>query len=144
MSECPSCFRLFCAQCKVGWHADIGCAEYQSLSKDEREKEDIMLRKLAKTKNWQRCPKCKYYVEKSEGCLYMKCRCGLATSSFNGIWLLSKGILSFDQMFHDLRSPHSGPNLRVDSAYCYLVCPFTGMSDKFDYANYYETERVIE
>uniref|UniRef100_A0A803M8V8 RBR-type E3 ubiquitin transferase n=1 Tax=Chenopodium quinoa TaxID=63459 RepID=A0A803M8V8_CHEQI len=91
MSECPSCFRLFCAQCKVGWHADIECAEYQSLNKDEREKEDIMLRKLAKIKNWQRCPKCKYYVEKSEGCLYMKCRCGLATSSFNE--LLSKGIL---------------------------------------------------
>lgn len=78
MSECPSCFRLFCAQCRVGWHAGIKCEEYQSLSKDEREKEDIMLRKLAKSKNWQRCPKCKYYVEKSEGCLYMKCRCGVA------------------------------------------------------------------
>lgn len=74
MSECPSCFRMFCAQCRVGWHAGIECAEYQSLSKDERDKDDIMLRKLAKSKNWQRCPKCKYYVEKSEGCLYMKCR----------------------------------------------------------------------
>ncbi|KAL2940547.1 hypothetical protein RDABS01_023507 [Bienertia sinuspersici] len=74
ISECPSCFRLFCAQCRVAWHTGIGCAEYQSLSKDERDKDDIMLRKLAKSKNWQRCPKCKYYVEKSEGCLYMKCR----------------------------------------------------------------------
>lgn len=77
-SECPSCFRLFCAQCKVGWHDSIGCAEYQKLSKDEREKEDIMLRNLAKNQRWQRCPTCKFYVEKAEGCLYMKCRCGIA------------------------------------------------------------------
>lgn len=73
-SECPSCFRLFCAQCRVGWHEGVACSEYQSLGKDEREKEDIMLRQLAKSKKWQRCPKCKYYVEKSEGCLFMKCR----------------------------------------------------------------------
>lgn len=49
-SECPSCFRLFCAQCKVGWHEGIECAEYQKLNKDERDKEDIMLRNLAKGK----------------------------------------------------------------------------------------------
>ncbi|CAO2841632.1 unnamed protein product [Amaranthus hypochondriacus] len=78
MSECPNCHRLFCAQCKVGWHDGVECAEYQSLSKDEREKDDIMLRKLAKSNKWQRCPVCKFYVEKSEGCLYMKCRCGIA------------------------------------------------------------------
>ncbi|XP_015955045.1 E3 ubiquitin-protein ligase RSL1 [Arachis duranensis] len=77
-SECPNCRRLFCAQCKVAWHDGIGCDEFQTLNKDEREKEDIMLMNLAKTKKWRRCPMCKYYVEKSEGCMYMKCRCGYA------------------------------------------------------------------
>ncbi|KAI8016914.1 putative E3 ubiquitin-protein ligase RNF217 [Camellia lanceoleosa] len=75
-SECPNCRRLFCAQCKVPWHSGIECAEFQKLNKDEREKEDIMLIQLAKKNKWIRCPKCKFYVEKSQGCLFMMCRCG--------------------------------------------------------------------
>lgn len=77
-SECPNCWRLFCAKCKVPWHNGIGCDEFQKLGKDERGREDIMFKSLAKNKNWQRCPKCKVYVERTEGCLYMKCRCGTA------------------------------------------------------------------
>ncbi|WCJ42874.1 RING/U-box superfamily protein [Euphorbia peplus] len=75
-SECPNCRRLFCAQCKVPWHAEIECAEFQKLHKDEREKEDIMLMKLAGNKHWMRCPKCRVFVERIEGCRYIKCRCG--------------------------------------------------------------------
>ncbi|XP_059633281.1 E3 ubiquitin-protein ligase RSL1-like [Cornus florida] len=75
-SECPNCYRLFCAQCNVAWHLGIECAEFQKLNKDEREKEDIMLLQLAKNQKWIRCPKCRFYVEKSAGCLFMRCRCG--------------------------------------------------------------------
>lgn len=73
-SECPVCRRLFCARCKVPWHSGIACGEFQNLHKDEREREDIMLMQLAKNNKWTRCPQCKFYVEKSEGCLFMKCR----------------------------------------------------------------------
>ncbi|PSR89238.1 E3 ubiquitin-protein like [Actinidia chinensis var. chinensis] len=68
-SECPNCRRLFCARCKVPWHSEIGCEEFQKLNKDEREREDIMLMQLAKKNRWMRCPKCKFYVERKEGCL---------------------------------------------------------------------------
>lgn len=74
-AECPHCCRLFCAQCKVPWHV-VSCKEYQKLGLDERGREDIMLREMAKSCQWQRCPKCKYYVEKIDGCMFMKCRCG--------------------------------------------------------------------
>ncbi|PON66070.1 E3 ubiquitin ligase RBR family [Parasponia andersonii] len=77
-SECPSCYRMFCAQCKVPWHAGIDCAEFQKLNKDEREEEDIMLMQLAKKKHWRRCPNCNFYVERKDGCLYMLCRCRTA------------------------------------------------------------------
>ncbi|XP_022732329.1 E3 ubiquitin-protein ligase RNF144A-like [Durio zibethinus] len=77
-SECPNCRRLFCAQCKVPWHAGIECGEFQGLDKDEREREDIMLMKLAKDKKWSRCPKCRFVVERTEGCRLMRCRCGTA------------------------------------------------------------------
>lgn len=73
-SVCPDCNRMFCAQCKVPWHAGIQCAEFQKLHKDEREPEDIMLMTLAQKENWRRCPNCKIFVEKKEGCRYMRCR----------------------------------------------------------------------
>lgn len=75
MSECPHCKRVVCAECRVPWHIEFNCDEFQML----RDKgEDEMVRALAKKNKWRRCKKCKYYVEKEEGCMYIKCRCGHA------------------------------------------------------------------
>ncbi|XP_016448639.2 E3 ubiquitin-protein ligase RSL1-like [Nicotiana tabacum] len=75
-SKCPECKRLFCAKCKVPWHLGIVCEEFEKLHKDEREREDIQLMQLAKSQEWQRCPNCRYYVARSQGCAQMHCRCG--------------------------------------------------------------------
>lgn len=75
-SECPVCRRLFCAGCYVPWHSGVECEEFQRLNPDERGREDLMLKELVKAKSWNRCPRCKYYVEKSQGCIHMTCRCG--------------------------------------------------------------------
>ncbi|OEL16121.1 hypothetical protein BAE44_0022860 [Dichanthelium oligosanthes] len=72
--ECPHCCRMFCAQCKVPWHDGVTCTEFQRLGKDERDREDLLLRKVAQESKWQRCPKCKMYVERSEGCVFIICR----------------------------------------------------------------------
>ncbi|KAK8514196.1 hypothetical protein V6N13_063101 [Hibiscus sabdariffa] len=74
-SECPFCHRLFCAQCYVPWHTGIGCEDFQRLNEDERGREDLMVRELAMENKWTRCPKCNYYVERTEGCPHMTCRC---------------------------------------------------------------------
>lgn len=73
-SECPHCHRLFCAQCRVSWHAGVDCREFQSLKNSEQGKEDLLTMKLAKKKNWKRCPQCNYYVEKVHGCTHIICR----------------------------------------------------------------------
>ena len=73
VSECPYCNRLFCAQCKVPWHSEIGCNEFQNLKKYEREREDLMVMELAKNKSWKRCPKCDFYVERIDGCAHISC-----------------------------------------------------------------------
>lgn len=78
-TECPSCHRLFCAQCKVTWHAGIGCQEFQSFGntttkKKSSDEEDAMLIRMAKIKQWRRCPRCKMYVEKRDGCMHIRCR----------------------------------------------------------------------
>ncbi|KAJ0249309.1 RING/U-box superfamily protein [Hirschfeldia incana] len=79
-TECPSCHRLFCARCKVKWHAGIRCEEFQRVGntgkKKNSDEEDAMLIQMAKNKQWRRCPSCKFYVEKIDGCVHMRCRCG--------------------------------------------------------------------
>ncbi|XP_071740721.1 E3 ubiquitin-protein ligase RSL1 [Rutidosis leptorrhynchoides] len=75
-AECPHCNRLFCAQCKVAWHAGLDCSEYKSLKTGERDPSDLLLMNIAKDKRWKRCPKCAYYVEKIDGCNHIRCRCG--------------------------------------------------------------------
>ncbi|KAK4753256.1 hypothetical protein SAY87_022054 [Trapa incisa] len=74
--ECPHCNRLFCVQCRVPWHSGVSCQEFQELNEDERDSEDIMLWKLAQNNKWARCPNCRFYVERTEGCPHMNCRCG--------------------------------------------------------------------
>ncbi|CAJ2663281.1 unnamed protein product [Trifolium pratense] len=75
-SECPICHRLFCAQCKVSWHAGVNCKEFRSLEVGERGAEDLMVMELAKNNNWKRCPNCSFYVERNKGCNRILCRCG--------------------------------------------------------------------
>ncbi|PKA49569.1 hypothetical protein AXF42_Ash004109 [Apostasia shenzhenica] len=72
-AECPHCFRLLCAHCKVPWHAALTCKAHQKLQKNVK-RLDLMLKELAMNEKWQRCPKCKFYVEKSGGCMSMHCR----------------------------------------------------------------------
>ncbi|CAN7002419.1 unnamed protein product [Brassica rapa subsp. trilocularis] len=95
VAECPSCHRLFCAQCKVTWHAGIGCKQFQRVGntrkkcsvilngilnitkgKEKKKNVDKLLIQLAKKKQWRRCPSCNFYVEKLVGCMHISCRCG--------------------------------------------------------------------
>ncbi|XP_030523965.1 E3 ubiquitin-protein ligase RSL1 [Rhodamnia argentea] len=77
MSECPSCRRLFCAQCKVAWHVGMDCKEFQMMKRGAREEDlDKMMTKLAESNRWRRCPNCKFYVDKVDGCQHISCRCG--------------------------------------------------------------------
>ncbi|KAK6911805.1 IBR domain [Dillenia turbinata] len=71
--ECPYCHRLFCARCKVPWHCEINCEMFQNLREDERGNDDIKAIQLAKVKDWKRCPKCSFYVEKTSGCMHILC-----------------------------------------------------------------------
>lgn len=111
-SECPNCWRLFCAQCKTSWYAGIDCAEFQKSNRDERERENIMMMELAKNKNWKRCPNCRFYVERTSGCMYMKCRSvhPLFPSIFSLKWL-------HEFLCCLLTSWHN--NHRCGSAFCY-------------------------
>ena len=74
MCECLHCNRLLCAECRVPWHSGQTCQTYKrEMEKEEGESSQFM--ELARSKKWQKCPRCGFYVERAEGCLYIRCRC---------------------------------------------------------------------
>ncbi|CAL0301714.1 unnamed protein product [Lupinus luteus] len=63
--ECPYCHRLFCAQCKIPWHAEMSCKEFQMLKKNKGENYlDLKFLESAKANKWRKCPNCSFYVER--------------------------------------------------------------------------------
>lgn len=59
---------------QVPWHEDLTCAEFQAIPSHEREPEDLCLKALARSKNWQRCARCRFVVELTAGCQHISCR----------------------------------------------------------------------
>lgn len=75
-AQCPSCQHLMCVPCRVPWHADITCEQFQALPLDERSPEDRATLQLARSKRWRRCYQCQSLVELAQGCNHITCRCG--------------------------------------------------------------------
>uniref|UniRef100_A0A804MZT4 Ion channel CASTOR n=1 Tax=Zea mays TaxID=4577 RepID=A0A804MZT4_MAIZE len=79
-SECPSC------ACAVARRRYLHRVQEQ---KGGRGIEDMMLLEMAKGKNWKRCPKCEFFVEKRDGCLHVTCSRLL-------LWHLDPSIIRLD------------------------------------------------
>ena len=71
---CPMCTKHYCLNCKDEWHVGMTCQEYKD-SRDVNKLDDQFF-KFVKGAKFKMCPKCKYWVEKNQGCNHMKCRCG--------------------------------------------------------------------
>ena len=59
----------------MAWHKDMSCAEYSSYKGLDGEEESF--KQFIRGAKYKQCPKCKFWVEKSEGCNHMECRCGM-------------------------------------------------------------------
>ncbi|KAF7840451.1 putative E3 ubiquitin-protein ligase RNF217 [Senna tora] len=70
-SICPHCGRDICVNCKAPWHIGFECVRFERLKHNE----EALMMDLAKRSKWRRCPNCKHYVEKRNGCDFIKCRC---------------------------------------------------------------------
>ena len=71
---CPICQKEYCLFCKEIWHKEMTCQEYQD-SKDTKKCDEKFL-KFVQGARYKICPKCGVWVEKTQGCNNMKCRCG--------------------------------------------------------------------
>ncbi|CAB4282890.1 unnamed protein product [Prunus armeniaca] len=70
--KCMKCHRLFCINCKVPWHYDMNCYDYQR-SETYSLAEEQLLKSLAMKKLWRQCSKCKHMVELDSGCCHVTC-----------------------------------------------------------------------
>ncbi|GMN24598.1 hypothetical protein TIFTF001_000615 [Ficus carica] len=73
--RCVKCNGIFCINCKVPWHRNMTCAQYNTLNPNPPA-EDAKLKLLASRNLWRQCIKCNLMIELAEGCYHMTCRCG--------------------------------------------------------------------
>ncbi|CAN1249491.1 E3 ubiquitin-protein ligase RSL1 [Linum perenne] len=71
---CMKCRKYFCINCKVAWHYDMSCYDYNRSNRHPRE--DKMLNTLANQSRWRQCVKCSHMIELAYGCYHITCRCG--------------------------------------------------------------------
>nr|CAB3457139.1 unnamed protein product [Digitaria exilis] len=69
---CPVCNHLMCASCRMDWSSD-GSGQHDCTEGPDAE----LMKQLAAQHQWKKCPRCRYYVERTTGCDVMTCRRGV-------------------------------------------------------------------
>ncbi|KAK1631037.1 hypothetical protein QYE76_005352 [Lolium multiflorum] len=72
-SLCLACGYALCATCGMEWSSDDGAGHGEHDC--ARGPDAMLVRQLARESRWKRCPSCKMYVERIDGCNQMTCRC---------------------------------------------------------------------
>lgn len=72
-ATCPSCFSSTCACCHKEWHPAYTCEEWQAYV--DSEKDDLFIDWTKRTQNVKKCPQCRMFIEKVEGCNKVQCHC---------------------------------------------------------------------
>mgnify|MGYP000887854408 FL=1 len=68
--KCPLCKGYYCLKCEQLAHEPMTCEEKRAL-----QQEDPEIVEFVKGKSLRRCNACKFWVEKTEGCNHITCRC---------------------------------------------------------------------
>ncbi|THU99183.1 hypothetical protein K435DRAFT_606196, partial [Dendrothele bispora CBS 962.96] len=72
--QCPSCLASVCMRCHEDGHDGMTCEE-RRIQGDPAEQERLN-NAWAREAGVKRCPECRVWIEKTEGCNHMTCKCG--------------------------------------------------------------------
>ncbi|KAF4611182.1 hypothetical protein D9613_007285 [Agrocybe pediades] len=98
--KCPSCFSTICAACDEDAHEDMTCAERRLHSNPEEQ--ERLNNALATANGYKKCPQCSIWIEKTEGCNHMTCKCGAH------ICWRCMGIFSVNEIYEHMNTVHNG------------------------------------
>lgn len=68
--NCPLCKKHYCLNCKVEWHNQSTCEQYQKW-KRENSQVDQLFEKFVAGGKYKQCPRCTVWVSKRDGCNHM-------------------------------------------------------------------------
>ncbi|XP_029087865.1 E3 ubiquitin-protein ligase RNF144A isoform X4 [Monodon monoceros] len=72
--QCKACDTEFCSACKASWHPGQGCPETMPITFLPGETSSSTFQLEEDDAPIKRCPKCKVYIERDEGCAQMMCK----------------------------------------------------------------------
>jgi len=98
--KCPSCFSTICPACDEEAHEGMTCAE-RKLHSNPAEQERLN-EVLAAKNGYKKCPQCKVWIEKTEGCNHMSCKCGAH------ICWRCMGVFSAGEIYNHMGTAHGG------------------------------------
>ena len=98
--HCPSCFSAVCSRCHGEAHEGMSCAERKLLN-DPAEQERLN-EQWAANQGIKKCPECGIWIEKTEGCNHMSCRCGAH------ICWMCMGTFTADKIYDHMGTAHGG------------------------------------
>jgi hypothetical protein len=73
--QCLKCSKRYCLKCKVEYHAQFTCEQYQQWAVENGLADDMFDEYVEKS-DGKPCPSCEHFIERTEGCSHMHCRCG--------------------------------------------------------------------
>jgi hypothetical protein len=94
--QCPSCFSSICPACDEEAHEGLTCEEsrfHRDPAAQERSNEQF---------GFKKCPQCRSWIEKSDGCNHMTCRCGAH------ICWRCMGVFPLSDIYDHMNSAHGG------------------------------------
>jgi len=68
------CKKEYCLKCRVLFHKDMSCKEYQVSANPDKNEEAFT--EFVKGSKLKQCPWCSFWVERTMGCDHMTCKCG--------------------------------------------------------------------
>eukprot|EP01080_Neovahlkampfia_damariscottae_P001673 gene1673-442_t len=69
--RCEICRKHYCLNCKSEYHHRMTCLQYK-----KKHINDVLFIKFVTGANYKQCLKCKAWIERTEGCPHMTCKCG--------------------------------------------------------------------
>ncbi|KZP14859.1 hypothetical protein FIBSPDRAFT_959303 [Athelia psychrophila] len=98
--HCPSCLSSVCSACHEEGHEGMTCAERKQ--NNDPEEQERLNDELATQSGFKKCPQCTVWIEKTEGCNHMSCKCGAH------ICWVCMGIFTARSVYEHMNTAHGG------------------------------------